>query len=314
MTLTKKVFHLMPSHLLEKILSRLSLEWELAPRLSAEERSAIENIHTVVIPLGSYRNLTTMTGAIYALHPNAIVLNHAWIRLGSKRSVDFLRDPNPATLARFISAALRLAQGGRTGDHGGSILKSHAFRRGKVKQIYSERYGDQIIKPIAQTLFWKESMRLLNHITDNRVQLPAVVDALPQLRFLLPVRHLVNCADSTLRTGHWRHLLNAGTVPSRDEVIARLFDILLWFEQQRLQRPDKFMYFWEFDLSENFLRSLCTFSGMPFDEQWSKDVLSTIAVEPKERLQTENAELERHIETRLRDHAELAAKTRAFLL
>ncbi len=166
------------------LLLRLGLDLETAPLLSDEERAAVRGIETIVIALGSYRNLTSMTAAIFALHPAAIVLNHAWIRLGTKPSLDFFRDPRPERVQAFLAAAVHLAQSGRAGDYGGSILQSHVFHRPEVKRLYDARYGGRIIKSQPRTLFWKESMRVLNHIWKNRIDLSALTDSLPQIRFL----------------------------------------------------------------------------------------------------------------------------------
>ncbi|MDX2170845.1 MAG: hypothetical protein SF182_27505 [Deltaproteobacteria bacterium] len=297
-----------------RLLTRLGLEWELAATPSPSVRAARDQIETVVMPLGSYRNLTTLTAALFALHPGAIALNHGWVRLATKPSLDFFRAPDPQRLRRFIAAAVRLAQGGRRGAHGGSVLASHAFERPAPRQRYAARYGAQIVKPQLRCLFWKDSMAVLNHIWARRVDLAALTDALPQLRFLLPVRHPIDCAESVRRAGHfWAPLLDASDQPSRAAVLERLFDILLWFDQQRRQRPDKFLLFWEFDLHEDFLRALCAFSRLPFDAQWSRDVLSAIAVEPRIRSRADQEALSEIIDRRLGAVPDLAARARIFL-
>jgi hypothetical protein len=82
---------------------------ELAEPLKDMERKVAAGIGTVVLPLGPYRNLTTLLGAIFALHPQAVVLNHA-DRIFSAPGVDFAETPDEPTLRRFIEAAVRLAQ------------------------------------------------------------------------------------------------------------------------------------------------------------------------------------------------------------
>jgi hypothetical protein len=293
---------------------RLGLEWELALPLSPAEQAARDQIETVVIVLGSYRNLTTMTAAFYALHPAAMALNHAWVRLATKPSLDFLSDPRSERLQRFVGAAVRLAQGGRAGEYGGSILRSHAFQRPALRQLYDRRFGAQLVKPHLRALFWKDSMQVLNHLWTRRVDLLALTDALPQLRFVLPVRHPVDCALSVLRSDLWTYLVDRSSKPALEMVLERLFDILLWFEQQRRRRPDKFLLFWEFDLNEDFLRRLCAFSRLRFDPQWADDVLSTLSVDPKPHANADQELLGRLIEGRLGSDPELAAKARNFLV
>jgi hypothetical protein len=297
-----------------RLSTRLGLEWELAPPLSPAERAACEQIETVVIALGSYRNLTTLTAAFYALHPDAMALNHAWVRVATNPGLDFFADPRPERLRRFVAAAVRLAQGGSFGAYGGSILRSHAFHRPALRQLYARRFGAQILKPQSRALFWKDSMQVLNHLWANRVDLAALTDALPQLRFVLPVRHPVDCALSVRRSDLWKYLVDGPSKPTLEVVLERLFDILLWFEQQRRQRPDRFLLFWEFDLNEDFLRRLCAFSCLLFDPQWADDVLSTLTVDPKPHAPADQEVLGRLIERRLGSDPELAAKARNFLV
>lgn len=94
---------------LRRLRTRLGLEWELAPPLSRAERAARDDIDTVVIALGSYRNLTSLTAACYALHSAAIALNHAWIRLATKPHAPADQELLGRILARRLAGAADLA-------------------------------------------------------------------------------------------------------------------------------------------------------------------------------------------------------------
>ena len=54
----------------------------------------IQDIESVCLTLGPYRNLTTLTASVLFLHPNCQVLNHAGIRIYGNRQIDFLWDYN----------------------------------------------------------------------------------------------------------------------------------------------------------------------------------------------------------------------------
>jgi hypothetical protein len=108
---------------MQRLLARLPLEAECLPPLSAEERSTLAGLETIVMPIGPYRNLTTLLAAAFALHPQALMLNHAADRLWLKPGVDLIKRPRPEVRAAFLRAAVRLAQGGRRGGYGGSISR-----------------------------------------------------------------------------------------------------------------------------------------------------------------------------------------------
>lgn len=81
--------------------------------------------------LGPYRNLTTLTASVLALHPHVQVLNHAGRRLLKQPELDFITEPS--TWNRFCEVALAESRGGTAGLHGGSITHSHAFESPKIR-------------------------------------------------------------------------------------------------------------------------------------------------------------------------------------
>ena len=60
----------------------------------------IQDIESVCLTLGPYRNLTTLTASVLYLHPNCQVLNHAGNRIYGKRKIDFLWDCDKDILDR----------------------------------------------------------------------------------------------------------------------------------------------------------------------------------------------------------------------
>ena len=57
--------------------------------LAAARNVSIDDVRTVCLFLGPYRNLTTLTASILFLHPNCQVLNHAANRIFHDRRTDF---------------------------------------------------------------------------------------------------------------------------------------------------------------------------------------------------------------------------------
>src|SRR6185436_15572703 len=75
----------------------------------------------LAVLLGPYRNLTTLTTAVLALHPNVQALNHAAERLWRRDGLDFVAEPTAAVFTQFLATAMRESEGGSRGDYGGSI-------------------------------------------------------------------------------------------------------------------------------------------------------------------------------------------------
>ena len=103
--------------------------------ISASKRLDISTVDTLVCLAGPYRNLTTLTASIAALHPNCQVLNHAQERILPHREVDFFSNYSLERWTQFLQYSLSLSVGGERGRNGGSILHSHAFDSGKVKSF-----------------------------------------------------------------------------------------------------------------------------------------------------------------------------------
>ncbi|MGZ2975774.1 hypothetical protein AAER07_12570, partial [Pseudomonas aeruginosa] len=64
------------------------------------------SIRSIAPLIGPQRNLTTLISAALSLHPQVIVLNHAYGRIREHPELDFLRDPRGTTSARIQDACL----------------------------------------------------------------------------------------------------------------------------------------------------------------------------------------------------------------
>jgi hypothetical protein len=256
-----------------------------SPELLSEEEAAVAgNIRTILIPLGPYRNLTTLIGAILSLHPQAVVLNHAAARLLDHVSIDFLARPTRDAQRRFLAVGVRLLQGGKPGDHGGSILKSHVFGDPAMRALYRERYGRRLLKPDARLLYWKDSQRIENHLRKDGISLPELCDRLDNVKFLLPIRNPIDCAKSNLRTGLWRRIPGVQR-PDFEELLIRILLSFKWTMTHPVLTAGRLLVIWQFDLLTTGLADLCRFCDIDVDDSWISTVSSHVRV--KERTATE---------------------------
>ena len=67
----------------------------------ANNKFSVDNINSIVCLLGPYRNLSTLTASIAALHPNCQVLNHAGEKILNNDSLDFFLTTQALSLIHF---------------------------------------------------------------------------------------------------------------------------------------------------------------------------------------------------------------------
>ena len=266
----------------------------------------------MVLPLGPYRNLTTMTAALFAFHPQAVVLNHAADRVFGSRFDPF--DALDAGRWRtFKAGAVRLLQHGRKSSYGGNVLFSHAFRRGALRDLYAARFGATLLKPGATALFWKDSMRFQNRFLAGRPGIEDFLAANDQTVFIFPIRNPMDCARSNLNTGHWRHLV-AKSDAQFAPVLTRILEALRWFRVRERAAPARFWSFTENELGDGFLDRFAAFCRLPESAGWRADAPKTIEVIAR----SEHAPVNRDLYARLLadlfgDDPEMRARLERFL-
>ena len=97
-------------------------------------------------------------------------------------------------------------------------------------------------------------------------------------RFLLPVRNPMDCAVSSLRTGHSQLLLPDGSRNVRD-VVAAILDELSWFRGlSRVHGEERFFHFFEFEVDEQLFLRLAGFLRLSPDERWTTDAVRCFVV------------------------------------
>lgn len=278
---------------------------ELAGPMTEAEEATLRDLKKVVIPIGSYRNLTTLIASIFSLHPQALVLNHAGERIMRRRELDFIGHPDEAHLEAFKRAAVRLAQTGRFGGYGGNILYAHAFQNEKLLEIYRERFGDEVLKPGARALLWKESMLVTRYLEAPGYDLAGMLDALPALHFILPIRDPIACARSCIRTGHWRFLCDK---PDFNDLIDRLLGLIAWIEGLRVRWPERVILCWETDPLASMMENIAGLCGLDSDSRWIEDVARTVEINDRPSSEEDRAYFRQAVERRLSQHPDIAER------
>ena len=268
---------------------------------------------TVTLFLGPYRNLTTLTASILALHPNVQVLNH-----GKGEVFDgprnFIRNKDPAAFTRFIDAAIALSEAGQRGDKGGSIVFSHAFDHDPVREAYAARFGDALRKPDIQALVWKESLRVSNVLRRHRIDVGALLERLPTLRFLMPVRHPLDVAASNMETGHWEVFrdLPERTLPA---VLDAVLDEIAWFFDLAERHPDRFFSYFQDGFDQDTLLALARFLDIPHDTGWAADANRCFVLRSRRRHDPQvEAQFKSAVAARLQRHPTVRDRVLGFLL
>jgi len=283
--------------------------------LLRSRRVDTRELRTVCVALGPYRNLTTITAAILALHPHCQVLNHAGTRILNRRRLDFLRHPDQATFEAFTRFAIQVSCAGQRGDYGGSITLSHAFAGSPtLRDMYRAAYGANLRKDVIHSLFWKESLAVANHIREHGVDLARLVHENAALRFLLPVRHPLDCAASNLKTGHVSRFRGLDARTPIERVVLAILDEFRWFIEWRERRPDRFFCVFAHEFGRPMLRSMAQFLDIAPDEKWSDNAL---AVFQNESSYVHSPELRdcyaAAVHERFSSHPEFGGKLLAFL-
>ena len=241
----------------------------------------VSSINTLVCLAGPYRNLTTLTASIAALHPNCQVLNHAQESILPHQEVDFFSDYSFDKWQRFLQYGLYISLGGARGRIGGSILHSHAFDHENVIGLYKKRYGESLIKDHIQSILWKEGLYLANHLKKHNVNPLSLIEKQSRLKFLLPIRNILDCAVSNKNTKLAYIFNDIDKNSSLKEIISAILEEHLAFFIQQQKSPSHFFYFFEHSFDKETLKAYCHFANIPYDDQWAQDVLSIFDMKSK---------------------------------
>jgi hypothetical protein len=272
MKLTKKI-----QKTVRLFLLRLSKRRDLA----AARNLPIEDVRTVCLFLGPYRNLTTLTASILFLHPNCQVLNHAANRIFHDSRTDFFDGYDDEKFDTFVRYAIYASGGGGRGMLGGSITHSHAFDEGHVTRELFESTGSKLIKEKIYSLIWKESLRTSNRIRKTGIDLGTIFAKNSRLRFLLPVRNPIDCAVSNIKSGHAKLFPGLDPDAPVEKVVEAILDEFKWVRSWERKHPDRFFIYFEPEFAEETLVRLADFLKVEMNEEWKRNALAAFEIKKR---------------------------------
>ncbi len=180
----------------------------------------------------------------------------------------------------FCRRRVGASAGGERGQHGGSITRSHAFGpRFRTAEIYRQRYGEQLVKDEIHSVFWKESYRTTRFIRENQVDLPALLTRNEKLRFLMPIRYPLDCARSSLKSGHAIAFVDEDEPQPMRPLVAAILDQIVWFFQWQDRFPDRFFWFSENGFEQSTVEALAAFLSVDAEPRWCDSALDAFEVE-----------------------------------
>jgi len=250
-------------------------------------RVDMKDLRSVCLTLGPYRNLTTLTAGIIALHPNCQALNHAGQRIFGDKKLNFLLNYTDKKFDTFVRYAIYASGRGREGPYGGSVTYSHAFgNQHKLTEMYKSAYGDQLMKDKIHCLFWKESMAVSTCIRDHSVDLNTILSRNNKLRFLMPIRNPLDCAVSNVKFfGDSEQLDEFFMLQNRQNVLIKVLEAILdelrSFLVWKKQYPEKFFYYFEHEFEKATLFSLADFLGVEPNEKWCENSLEAFDIKSR---------------------------------
>lgn len=238
----------------------------------------VSGIRTLGIILGPYRNLTTLTAGLLALHPGCQVLNHAGMRIFQWKRLNIFKDPEREKTERFMRYAVHISRGGRRGDYGGSITLSHAFTREPMRGLYASRYGTCTVKDEIRSLVWKESLRITNILRSGKTDLDLVMKEIPRIRFILPVRNPLDTASSNIKTGKTAIFRGLERNAALEGTVTAVLKELRWFMDLSGRWEGRFFHYFQHSWNRGTLNELAAFLELPADERWIQDAISVFRV------------------------------------
>ena len=249
--------------------------------IAAARKVPIEDIRTVCLFLGPYRNLTTLSASILFLHPNCQVLNHAANRIFGDPRLDFLDGYDDAKFDTFVRYAIRASAGGGRGKLGGSITFSHAFDQEHVTRDLFASTGGQLVKTTIRSLVWKESLRTSNRIRETKIDLARVFERNSRLRFLLPIRNPIDCAFSNRKSGHVNLFAGLDDDSPIERVVEAILDEIAWVRKNQRSYPERFFIYFEPEFDANTVVQLAEFLQLEPKDDWKQNALSAFEIKKR---------------------------------
>ena len=222
--------------------------------------------------LSPYRNLTTLCCAALSLHPHMQVMNHGFARIEAQGGLRFITDQSAENLERFRQMLIDMSAGGRQGDHGGSIIYSHAFEQDGVKEAYQRLIGDVQIKPDIRAVVWKEGGRLREYLKEQGISPLQLAARFADLYFISPVRNLLDHAYGLQKFYRTIGLQSYVQSSLPDLEIGSILRYIIachaefWNHAQTM--PERFFIFAEAGMGGDVLSRLGRFLGVADEPAW----------------------------------------------
>ena len=213
----------------------------------------ISSVETLCLVAGPYRNLTSLTASVAALHPNCQVLNHAKDRIFPHKKIDFFGEYSEKSFNQFMQYAILLSGSGQRGRYGGSITLSHAFDKSEVKNLFQNRYKNSLVKEDIRCLFWKEGLHLKNHLLEKEVDVLELIKHNDKIRYILPIRNPLDCAMSNQKTNLALIFNQISDQSTLQDIIKAILDEFLIYFQNQKKRIVHFFHFYEHTFDKNVL-------------------------------------------------------------
>ncbi len=261
----------------KKYIKRFSLFFIIInDKLSINSKSInYENVNNLTLFIGPYRNLTTFLAAMFSLHPQLLVLNHAGTRVFKNKDINFLNNYSEIKFHTFINFFIHAIKKGYKGMRGGNIKYSHVFEKNeKLHQLLDKNKVDTNNK---FSLVWKESHMVTNYFVENKNELITVLEKNQKINLLFPVRNPLDCASSTLNNNKSKYFKpeNRNDIAS---IVKEIFDQYLFFLEIKKNYPNRILFFFENDFNSDKLSELCEFLKIEKSDEWNSFVKENLKI------------------------------------
>jgi hypothetical protein len=233
-----------------------------------------DELNTVCLFLGPYRNLTSLTAVMLWLHPQCQVLNHGFRLVGAQQAIGFMAPEDSPTFHEYVDLLIDLS----TQVVGNEECSPHALRvvqeNAGVEDAFERLHGvgvGPIKKDPLRSLVWKDSQIITNLLLNMSIMWDEIFDANGKVRFLMPYRNPMECAVSNHRQRKWIFFPGIDDNSATLMVRAVLAEFA-WFTAMERRYPDHFFHFYE-DLTQETLRRLQAFLGLDYNQEWVDAVL-----------------------------------------
>ncbi|MFC3150002.1 sulfotransferase domain-containing protein [Litoribrevibacter euphylliae] len=249
---------------------------------SQEIEYGLNDLESICLVVGPYRNLTTLLSAIVSLHPNIQVLNHAFERVLTIKNINFFDEFQIEKLDSFIKYVIYISASGTRGSFGGSILHSHAFANYPGMQAaYTNRYGKQTVKKNIKSIFWKESLTVTRYLQNlPEKSLDSLLENNKKIKLLLPIRNPIDCGISNLKTGSMAKELTGKKLPELRDAFTAIIKIFEWFQDIKRDHPEQTIIITQRDLENKSISSISSFLGVKETSEWTEDIINSTSIKP----------------------------------